>query len=343
MKKSLCFCLVTLCILHGTGVFGQDIHFSQLFETPLLRNPALAGIFSGDIRVQSVYRSQWNSLTDAYHTAAANVEYKIPVGQTNDYLTLGGQVLYDRAGTVALTSTHILPAFNYHKSLSAERNMYVSMALMGGWVQRSVDRSKITTNSQYNGSSYDGTAATGETFPKANYSYFDGSAGLSFNSQLGENEDNNLIIGIAYHHFNRAKNIVFYSSSQIENIPKWVGSAAIRMNMTPYAYFTIEGDYSTQGTYTEILAGVLYSMKLDDAASPKYLFHAGTYLRLKDAIIPVVKVEAKPLAVAVSYDVNISTLKKVSAGRGGFEISLTYQGFLDKYNSSKNATRCPKF
>lgn len=343
MKNFLCYCFLTFCTFAAASVQGQDIHFSQMFETPLLRNPALSGIFSGDIRVQSVYRSQWNSLTDAYRTAAANVEYKIPVGQTNDYITLGGQVLYDKAGTVALTSTHILPAFNFHKSLSAKRNMYVSMALMGGWVQRSVDRSKITTNSQFNGSSYDAAAATGETFPKANYSYFDGSAGLSFNSQLGENEDNNLILGIAYHHFNKAKNIVFYTSSNIENTPKWVGSAAVRMNMTEYAYFTIEADYTKQGAYNEILGGVLYSMKLDGPENPKYLIHAGSYIRLKDALIPVVKVESKPLAIAVSYDVNISTLKRASAGRGGFELSLTYQGFLDKYNSSKNATRCPKF
>lgn len=309
----------------------------------MLRNPALAGIFSGDLRIQSVYRSQWNSLTDAYTTTSANIEYKIPVGETSDYITLGGQFLYDKAGTVDLTSTHILPAFNYHKSLSEDRNMYLSMALMGGYVQRSVDRSKMTTNSQFNGQDYDATAATGETFTKSNYSYFDGTAGISFNSQLGENEDNNIFLGIAYHHFNKAKNITFYSSSNLENTPKWVASAGIRMNMTEYSYFTMEGDYTTQGVNNEVLAGVLFTQKLDAQEDPKYLIHAGSYIRFKDALIPVVKLEAKPIAIAVSYDVNISGLKKVSTGRGGFEVSLTYQKFLDKYNSSKNATRCPKF
>ena len=34
-----------------TKIDAQDIHFSQFFETPLLRNPALAGIFSGDVRL----------------------------------------------------------------------------------------------------------------------------------------------------------------------------------------------------------------------------------------------------------------------------------------------------
>ena len=326
-----------------TLVNGQDIHFSQIFETPLLRNPALAGLFSGDIRVQSVYRSQWNSVTNAYHTASINAEYKLPVGETTDYLTIGGQVLYDKAGTVELTSTHILPVINYHKSLSAERSMYLSMAIMGGYVQRSIDRSKMTTNSQFNGTSFDPNALTGESFPKSSYSYFDGTAGLSFNTQLGENIDNNMFIGLAYHHFNKSKKVSFYSDYNLEMTPKWVASGGLRMSTTDYSYITIEADYSKQGVNREIIGGVLYSMKLDDPVNPKYLIHGGAYMRLNDALIPVLKVETTPIAIAVSYDVNISGLKKVSTGRGGFEISLTYQKFLDRYNSSSNATRCPKF
>src|SRR3954462_11675496 len=83
---------------------SQDLHFSQFFEAPLLRNPSLAGIFEGDIRVQGVYRDQWNSFTNAYRTGSLNAEYKMPVGATNDFITTGIQMLYDKAGTVGLTS-----------------------------------------------------------------------------------------------------------------------------------------------------------------------------------------------------------------------------------------------
>src|SRR5690349_23863002 len=128
------------------AAFSQDIHFSQFFEAPLLRNPSLAGIFSGDIRVQAVYRDQWNSVTNAYKTGSLNAEYKMPVGKANDFVTAGLQLLYDRAGSVSWVSTHILPALNYHKSLSVERNSYLSLGFMGGMVQRQFDRSKMTTN-----------------------------------------------------------------------------------------------------------------------------------------------------------------------------------------------------
>ena len=333
--------IIILCC--NNKVTGQDIHFSQLFETPLLRNPALAGLFSGDIRVQSVFRSQWNSITKAYQTTSANIEYKLPVGQTADFITLGGEILYDKAGTVDLTSTHILPTFNFHKSLSAEKNIYLSLAFMGGLVQRRIDQSKITTNSQFNGNAFDPANSTGETFTKSSYSYLDGTVGMSINAQIGENVNNNFYAGLAYHHFNKAKKVSFYSDYTAEMKPRWVASGGLRMNTDDYSFLTIEGDYSRQDVSEEITGGVLYTRKLDDPEEPKFLIHSGAYIRFGDAVIPVVKVESRPIAVAVSYDVNISGLKKVSSGRGGFGVSLTYQKYLDKYSSSKNATNCPRF
>ena len=78
MKIILKYLLITFSLFSVSDLLAQDIHFSQIFETPLLRNPALSGLFSGDLRIQSVYRSQWNSITNAYQTGSANVEYKIP-------------------------------------------------------------------------------------------------------------------------------------------------------------------------------------------------------------------------------------------------------------------------
>lgn len=327
----------------STSIFSQDIHFSQFSETPLLRNPALAGIFSGDLRVQGVVRSQWSSVTVPYQTGSVNAEYKLPLGTSNDFLSLGGEVLYDKAGTVALTATHILPTVNYHKSLSEEKNMYLSVGFMGGLVQRKLDRSKMTTNSQYNGNAYDESLSDGETFPNSQYSYWDGSVGMSFNSQIGSSEDDNLILGVAYHHFNKSNKISFYGNSQLEMTPKWVFSAGVRMGVTDNAYITFNADYSKQGTSTETIGGVIYSYKLDDPIDPRYVFSAGAYLRWKDAMIPVAKMEFKPFTVSVSYDANVSQLKTASNGRGGMEISISYQKYLNRDNSSKDAIRCPRF
>lgn len=344
MKRILIhiICLPVLLLLFSTAS-AQDIHFSQFFETPLLRNPSLAGIFKGDVRVQSIYRSQWNNITDAYRTGSFNIEFKKPIGRGDDFLTIGAQVLYDRAGTIALTSTHLLPVLNYQKSLSTDRNMYLSLGFMGGLVQRKFDESKMTTNSQYNGTGYDPTLGTGENFNQTSYRYLDGSVGMSFNTQLGENENNNIYLGLAYHHFNRSNNISFYSNPGLEMVPKWVGSAGLRMNVSEESYFTIYGDYSKQGEYTETVAGFIYSYRLGDPEDPRYVLHLGSMIRLKDALVPLLKIDIGHMAISASYDVNTSQLRNASYGRGGYEFALSYQNYNKKDNSTSNTVRCPQF
>lgn len=314
---------------------AQDIHFSQFFEAPLLRNPSLAGIFTGDIRVQAVYRDQWNSFTNAYRTGSVNAEQKMPIGKGDDFVTMGMQVLYDKAGTIGWTTTHVLPALNYHKSLSSDRNRYLSLGFMGGWVQRRFDPSKVTTNSQYE------NGTPGENFANTQYSYVDGSVGMSYNSTLGENTNNNYFIGAAYHHFNRPKQTFFYRNAGIELNPKWVFSAGFKLAVSDYAYMTLLADHSRQGGFTETIGGALYGLKLgDDADNPSYTIHAGAFVRWNDALIPVVKLDYNPFSVAFSYDANISKLRTTTYGRGGFEISISYTGFR---KSVGDYLLCPKF
>jgi type IX secretion system PorP/SprF family membrane protein len=329
--------LACLALLFAIETMAQDIHFSQFYETPLYRNPALAGIVSGDVRVQTVYRNQWNSIANAYKTSSLNAEYKMPIGGADDYVTIAAQIFYDKAGTSNLTTTHFLPAVNYHKSISSTRNTYLSLAFMGGIVQRRFDRSKITTNTQYEG------GGDGESLNATNYSHFDGSVGMSLNSSFGENAGNNFIIGAAYHHVNKPRN-AFYTNAGIALKPKYVLTGAMKFSVTETSYLNIQADISRQGSFQEIIGGMMYGVKIGpDWERPDYVLHGGAFLRLNDAIIPTIKLDYNPFSVGLSYDVNISQLKTSSYGRGGFELSLTYVGFLDRDNSSLNAIRCPQY
>ncbi|MEP6595965.1 MAG: PorP/SprF family type IX secretion system membrane protein [Ginsengibacter sp.] len=334
--------LLFVCFMQKAS--AQDPHFSQFFEAPLLRNPSLAGLFAGDVRVQAVYRNQWGSVTIPYQTTSINAEYKQPLGRGNDFITTGFQVLYDKAGTTNFTTTNILPAVNYHKSLNGEKSKYLSMGIMGGYVQRRIDRSKITTNNQFDGQGYNPSLADGETLTQFSYHYWDGSVGLSFNSSIAGSETNNYFVGVAYHHFNRPINS-FYVNPPVELSPKWVASGGVRFSLTEMSYITMQSDYSKQGDYSEVVGGATFSRKFggEDYDEPLYTLHFGGYLRWKDAFIPVLKLDYNPFAIAVSYDANISQLKTASQGRGGFEISITYAGFLDRNNTTKNAVLCPKF
>ena len=60
--KLLQYSISGAILLFAKNIYAQDLHFSQFYEAPLIRNPALAGLFDGDVNVQLVYRNQWARL-----------------------------------------------------------------------------------------------------------------------------------------------------------------------------------------------------------------------------------------------------------------------------------------
>jgi len=143
--------------------------------------------------------------------------------------------------------------------------------------------------------------------------------------------------------FNKPKNS-FYQDPSIEVEPKTDFSAGIRFSVTDWSYVTLQANQSFQGAFTETILGGLYGVNLgDDPENPRYTVHGGAFFRVNDAIIPVLKVDYRPFAFSLSYDVNISQLRSSSYGRGGFELGISYAGFTDRNNSTLNAVVCPKF
>ena len=208
---------------------------------------------------------------------------------------------------------------------------------MGGYVQRSIDVSKITTDETYT------HGGNGETFANTKYSYLDGSAGMSFNSTLGDEGKTTYFVGLAYHHFNKP-HASFYDNYMLPISPKTVVSGGIKFPVAETSYLTLEADYSQQSADKEFIGGLMFSRKIGtDYDNPLYTIHFGGYVRYKDAFIPVVKLDYHPFSIALSYDVNTSALQTASQSRGGFELSVSYLGFLDRDNSSKNAVLCPHF
>lgn len=335
--------LLLLPVLLLCQAQAQDIHLSQFYETPLLRNPALAGIFTGDFRIEAVYRNQWNSITIPYQTGALSGEAKFPIGKQNDFITGGLQLTYDVAGASHFQTTQVLPVINYHKSLSDVRNMYLSVGFMGGFTQRQFNPAKLTFDNQYNNGDFDPTAPSGENFAKYKYVYPDMATGISFSSTFGENV--NWFVGVAYYHFNHPK-LSFFNDKTIELSPKWEYNAGVSAPLGEYGKLIVEYNQLKQGTYSEVMAGALlgYGIQLQQGAQEYMnMIYGGFFVRWDDAVIPVIKLEMEKYEVGFSYDINVSKLSKASQGFGGFEISLSYKGFFNGPGSSINKLRCPRF
>lgn len=324
---------------------AQDIHLSQFFETPLLRNPALAGVFTGDIRLQGVYRNQWASVAYPYKTSVFNGEYKFGVGNADDFMTIGLSTFYDVAGIQQLKTMQVLPVINFHKSLNGNKNSYLSAGFMAGFVQRQFSGKNLTFDNQYQAGRYNPFAPTAENFIGLNSSFADMATGLSYNSTIGEYT--NYYVGASYWHFNKPK--ASYLATQIQLNPKWQFNAGIKGWLSDKVELQAELNYLKQGPYTETIGGAIFSYSLTDRmADPDDAISAlkiggGLLMRVNDAIIPMFKLSYNHIDVGLSYDINTSKLKSASQGAGGYELSISYRAFTRNTNSSLNSVRCPTF
>jgi type IX secretion system PorP/SprF family membrane protein len=338
-------CLLLLLCICAWGK-AQDFHLSQFFNTPLLRNPALAGIFTGDVRVQSVYRNQWQSIGFPYQTHVLGGEYKFQVGRGDDYMTVGGVAVYDQAGIMKLKTLQVMPVINFHKSLSGLRNAYLSGGFSAGVVSRNFDGQNLTFDNQYTGGRFVPGSATGERFTGLSRSFFDISTGLSFNTDLTENSI--IYIGASLWHFHKPQ--VNFFSTQLQLNPKWQFNAGIRSNLSPDLVLTAEANYLQQGPYNETIGGLGLMYRIPnsmpygtDNELAALAVGFGAYMRLGDAIIPYLQISYKHLDIGLSYDVNVSRLKVASQGRGGFELSLSYRGFVQQSSAAIRSVLCPRF
>jgi type IX secretion system PorP/SprF family membrane protein len=320
---------------------GQDFTFSQFYEQPLLRNPALAGIFTGDIRVSLVHRDQWASVTTPFRTTAFSIEHKLPVGERNDLITIGAQMSQDGAGDIRLKRTHLLPTISYHKSLSDDKDSYLSAAFMGGPVFSQFDPTQLKFGDQFrNGSVQQGGSM--QPIKATGYSYWDMGAGLSYNTSFNDKTRFYLAVGM-----NHLTNPMIRSTTG--SVSGFL-SPRISVNMGLHAPSGERGhlfafaDYFSQNGSRQVLGGVLYgvNMREYDDGDPD-IFYFGSFMRAGDALIPVVKMDMNHFSVGVSYDVNISKLKVVSNWRGGLELTLSYRGFTKIRNSMLDKVRCTRF
>lgn len=331
---------IAINLLFCFSANSQDLNFSQFYELPLLRNPALAGLFKGDIRATAAFRSQWGSVTTPYVSQALGIDTKFSIKSGSDnYIAIGLQITNDIAGDSRLGKTQLLPVLTFHKSLNSENDTYLSLGFMGGFVQQRFDVTKLSFDDQFVNGAYSSANPTKQTFSNTNVTYLDGAIGLVFSSILAQ--DVKYYFGASYFHFGRPK-VAFDQSQDIKLNQKLMINAGMSIPTSDNDRVILYGDFFTQGGNRQMQGGFMYQHDLlQEDEENAISLSAGTFLRWNDAVVPVLKLDYYHLAAGLTYDVNISKLTTASQLRGGFEVTLSYRDFLNIKNSSIDKVRCP--
>ena len=345
MKRTGVALMLTLAALSPRMVRAQaDIHFSQFYETSILRNPSLTGIFSNDFKVGAYYRNQWASISHPFVTMSAYGEFRVPIGHySNDYLSLGILGFSDKAGSLQQSINSVYPAINFSKSLNAEHNSFLSVGFTAGYTQYSYDKSGATTNAQYQGNHFDPNNPTFENFLNNKMTLWDLGAGINYNASTGETNDVTYVIGVSGYHLTQP-NFSYYQTQGVTANMRWNVNGAIAFDVKSNIAIQLHSNFALQGTYREIMAGGLVTLTEEGVGDkPTYAVTAGVFYRVQDAIIPVVRLKYKRTSVGLSYDVNNSTLKEASKLRGGYELTFAFTGNFGGVPGVVKKTVCPKF
>ena len=337
MKLIITYILIACTFSAATA---QDINFSQFYELPMLRNPALAGSYQGDFRATTAYRQQWASVTTPYTTQALGVEMKFTTREESaNYFSLGVQLTNDVAGDSKMGKTQVLPVVAFHKSLGEDNDTYLSLGFMGGVVQNKFDPQKLTFNDQFVNGSYDPTNPTRQTFNVTNLTYFDGGVGLVFSNSAAETVK--YYVGASLFHFNKPK-VSFFKESGIVLDKKLMINGGVSGKFGDNNTLILYADYFTQGGSSQMQGGFMYKHDLiNEDETNTVSISAGSFLRWSDAVIPIIKLDYYHLGIGITYDANISKLTAASRLRGGFEATLSYRNFLNFRNTSLDKTKCP--
>ncbi|MGB1217310.1 MAG: PorP/SprF family type IX secretion system membrane protein, partial [Saprospiraceae bacterium] len=221
LGRLLVFCFVVL----STSLSAQDIHFSQFYMSPMTLNPAMTGVMNCNIRLTANYRNQWASVlkSNAYNTYSVAYDQRIPVGRY-DYLGVGGTFWGDQAGSLGFGDVTGKLSVSYSKRMAGyrQKSHYLVAGVEAGVAQRRVDLSRAQWGEQHDGDGgFDPTANPNEgllTLNQNSFIYPDISAGLMWFSVFDKH--NNLFVGGAYHHLNRA-NMTFYDGSSEPQFSKF--------------------------------------------------------------------------------------------------------------------------
>jgi type IX secretion system PorP/SprF family membrane protein len=332
--------LIFVGIIFASVGYGQDINFSQFYELPLLRNPSLAGIYKGDMRVSTAFRNQWQSVSVPYQTSALSVEMKSGIGaSSDDFISFGIQMTNDVAGDSKFGKTQILPMVTYHKMLFAPTNTYLSVGFLGGAVQQKFDPNALRFDDQFVAGAYSPFNATRQSFTSTNLTYWDAALGINLSGEMGFARG---YIGAAFYHFTKPM-VAFINNNDIRLNRKFVLNGGLVAPVSDEDDMIYYADLFFQGGNRQLQGGAMFMHHFpiyggDDDEESGLGF--GGFYRWNDAFIPVLKVNWRKISMGITYDINVSSLRSASSYRGGVELSFTYKTYLNILNSSLQKVRC---
>lgn len=318
---------------------GQDLNFSEPLLSPLSLNPGLTGAYNGDLRVGMVYRDQWRTVINPYKTALIYADVKMftnswgwfldkkkSKNNKKTYIAMGGSYMYQREGEAGLNGHNGSVNFAYFNRL-IPKNIF-SLGGQYAFKIASVNYSKLTWNSQYDGNSNNllPTPILNNNMSTLDYSVnHDYSVGALWRVFPSKYFSSNL--GVSYFHFIEPTIVGYYGGIESIN-PRytlhWNSTISPRGSQYKFSPLFI---ISKQDKILQNIVGLSVKRVVTEhtkgiGTKDGNALSIGTYYKYPDGIVFSSHYTIKDFDYGFNYDINIGNFK--SANRMAFEFSVIY-------------------
>jgi len=338
MNKVYAVLVIFMSILFAKNdLLGQDIHYSQFYNSPLNINPALTGIFNGDVRIIGSVRDQWRQVEVPYTTFSANYDMKIYPKKNRDknFFGFGAIFNYDRAGASSMNITDLNITGSYSYLLN--KNNVLTAGLLLGFATEGYDSDGLSWDNYWDGTIADISRGSGENFANNRFSYLETGVGVNYRYQKSARTNLNLGIG-AWHLLTPTAS---YDGINTTELP-------IRLAFNFEGTFKIanpldiqlHANYNLQDEYDEILTGGLLRIHINQKPGSQYALDLGATWRYSGALIPKLAIHYNQWYIGASYDFNFDPFyTDFNIRQGGPEVHVRYIITNVKPLSQKKA--CP--
>lgn len=314
--------ILLIFFLYGNQSLGQDIHFSQVGNSPLNISPALTAVFSGDSRFVGNFKSQWQSVPVSFMTFAGAYERKFLHKNMPNSQFGGGLIFnYDQAGDGDLSLSQLGLNISYTHRLSEK--IFLSGGFQFSGNQRMFKPEQLTFDDQFDGEKFNSDIVSQEAFDDPSFLYMNFSAGLNWHYQ-NPAKRTRLDIGGSVFNLNGARQS-FFNENESELSKRihlhGLGSFMVAEKVD----MTFQGLMSWQMPYTESIFGIGFRYHLNQTMTKELSVQFGLNYRIGDAVIPTFEFNLKnTIRVGVSYDLNTSGFNEATQGKGSPEFSIIY-------------------
>jgi len=292
---------------------AQDLHFSNFQSFAHYFNPATTGMGSPYMTANFQYRSQWAKIPTAYRSLGVNIQ------QQKDRFAWGGILHKNGAGPGSLNTTGGLMTGAYQQQLARGDNQLL-MGIGLGFIQKQFDPAALQFDRQYNTESgFDIRNGNGENFVQTSSTAIDFSIGGLWKGEWHRNKLIKAELGFALAHIHLPN--LGFNDALTEYKTKTVVHGELQLPFSSKSHISPYFLYQKQEVHQEFLVGFRSKRQLN---AQTYI-RSGVAYRAKDALIFQAGLDWGNKALTISYDLNNSSLTKVTSGQGAFELAIAIQ------------------